>query len=76
MPISVIHRVSYSIDTVSGRENAPSQPVAGLMDALNLDMNEWREVTTESYLSHVSEDRILSIVNDTVSPRNADLMRV
>ena len=67
--------VSYSIDTVSGREQVPSQPVAGLMNALNLDMSQWWEATAENYLSHVNKDRILSIVNDAVSPRNADLMR-
>jgi ParB family chromosome partitioning protein len=67
--------VSYSIDTVSGREKAPSQPVAGLMNALNLNMAQWWEATAENYLAHVNKDRILSIVNDTVSPRNADLMR-
>jgi ParB family chromosome partitioning protein len=67
--------VAYSIDTVTSREHAPSQPVAKLMNALNLNMAQWWEATAENYLAHVNKDRILSIVTDAVSPRNADLMR-
>ena len=66
--------VSYSIDTVSGRENVPSQPVAGLMNALNLNMAEWWEATAENYLSHVNKDRILEVVRETVSPDMAQTM--
>ena len=67
--------VAYSIDTVTSREHAPSQPVAKLMNALNLNMAQWWEATAENYLAHVNKDRILSIVTEAVSPRNADLMR-
>ena len=63
--------VAYSIDTVSARENVPSQPVAGLMNALNLDMAQWWEATAENYLAHVNKDRILSIVTETVYARKA-----
>ena len=66
--------VSHSIDTVSGRESAPSQPVASLMNALSLDMNEWWEATAENYLSHVNKDRILEVVRETVSPDMAQTM--
>ena len=64
-----------SINTVSGRENAPSEEVAALMTALNLDMADWWEATPENYLSHVSKDRILSVVTEAVSPEKADAMR-
>jgi ParB family chromosome partitioning protein len=53
-----------SINTVSNRENAPSKEVAVLMSALSLDMADWWEATPENYLSHVSKDRILSVVNE------------
>ena len=48
---------AVSINTVSGRENTPSDDVAALMTALNLDMADWWEPTPENYLSHVSKDR-------------------
>ena len=60
-----------SINTVSGKENAPSDEVAALMIALNLDMADWWEVTAENYLSHVPKDRILTIVAEAVSPQHA-----
>jgi ParB family chromosome partitioning protein len=41
-----------SINTVSSRENAPSDEVAALMSALSLDMADWWEATAENYLSH------------------------
>lgn len=64
-----------SINTVSGRENTPPKEVAALMTALNLDMADWWEATPENYLSHVSKDRILSVVTEAVSPEKADAMR-
>jgi len=64
-----------SINTVSSRENAPSDEVAALMSALSLDMADWWEATPENYLSHVSKDRILSVVTKVVSPDKADAMR-
>ena len=64
-----------SINTVSGRENAPSDEVAALMSALNLDMADWWEATPENYLSHVSKDRILSVVTEAVSADKAEAMR-
>jgi ParB family chromosome partitioning protein len=63
-----------SINTISGRENAPSDGVAALMTALNLDMADWWKATAENYLSHVSKDRILNIVAETVSPQQAQSM--
>jgi ParB family chromosome partitioning protein len=65
---------AVSINTVSGRENAPSSNVAALMSALNLDMADWWEATGENYLSHVSKDRILGIVAEAVSPQKAQSM--
>jgi ParB family chromosome partitioning protein len=64
-----------SINTVSGRENAPSGDVAALMTALNLDMADWWEATQENYLSHVSKDQILSVVAEAASPEKADALR-
>jgi len=64
-----------SINTVSGRENAPSDEVAALMAALNLDMADWWEATPENYLLHVSKNRILSVVAEMVSLEKADAMR-
>lgn len=64
-----------STNTVSGRENAPSDDVSELMEALNLDMADWWEPTPENYLSHVSKDRIMAVVGETVALGNADLMR-
>jgi ParB family transcriptional regulator, chromosome partitioning protein len=64
-----------SINTVSSRENAPSDEVAALMAALNLDMADWWEATPENYLLHVSKDRILSVVTEAVSLEKADAMR-
>ena len=66
---------AVSINTVSSRENAPSDEVAALMSALSLDMADWWEATAENYLSHVSKDRILSVVTKAVSPDRADAMR-
>ena len=63
-----------SINTVSSRENAPSDAVAALMIALNLDMADWWEATGENYLSHVSKDRILTVVAEAVSPQHAQNM--
>jgi ParB family chromosome partitioning protein len=64
-----------SINTVSGRENAPSEGAAALMTALNLDMAGWWEATAENYLSHVSKDRILSIVTQAASADKAEALR-
>lgn len=64
-----------SINTVSGRENAPSNDVAALMTALNLDMADWWEATPENYLAHISKDRILSIVTQAISADKAEAMR-
>ena len=63
-----------SINTVSGRENAPSSDVAAFMSALNLDMADWWEATADNYLSHVSKDCILTIVAEAVSPQKAQSM--
>jgi ParB family chromosome partitioning protein len=41
---------AVSINTVSGRENVPSDDVAALVVALNLDMSEWWEATPQNYL--------------------------
>ena len=64
-----------SINTVSGRENTPSDDVAALMIALNLDMADWWKPTPENYLAHVSKEQILSVVTEAVSAGKADLMR-
>jgi ParB family chromosome partitioning protein len=64
-----------SINTVIGRENKPSDDVAALMTALNLDMADWWEATPQHYLSHVSKDRILSIVTQAASANKAEAMR-
>ena len=64
-----------SINTVSSRENAPSDEVAALMIVLNLDMAGWWEATPENYLSHVSKERVLSVVSEAVSFEKADAMR-
>ena len=45
------------------------------MTALNLDMADWWKPTPENYLSHVSKERILSVVTEAVPASNADLMR-
>ena len=62
---------AVSVNTVSGRVSAPSEDVAMLMSALNLDMADWWEATGENYFSHVSKDRVLTIVAEAVSPRHA-----
>ncbi|SEO26336.1 chromosome partitioning protein, ParB family [Nitrosospira multiformis] len=67
--------MAASINTVSSRENTPSDEIAAFMTALNLDMADWWEATPENYLSHVSKDRILSVVTEAVSPEKADAMR-
>ncbi|ODT75794.1 MAG: hypothetical protein ABS69_10270 [Nitrosomonadales bacterium SCN 54-20] len=48
---------AVSVNTVSGRENVPSDDVAALMTALTLAMVDWWEATSENYLSHVSFSR-------------------
>ena len=53
----------------------PSNDVAALMIALNLDMADWWEATPENYLSHVSKDRILSIVTQAASAEKAEALR-
>jgi ParB family chromosome partitioning protein len=63
-----------SLNTVSGRENAPSGDVASLMTALDLDMADWWEPTPENYLSHVSKDRIIEVVKEAASPQTAHAM--
>lgn len=64
-----------SIDTVSSRENAPSDEVAALMSALSLDMADWWEPTPENYLSYVSKDRILTVVVEATDSGDTDAMR-
>ncbi|SHM15974.1 chromosome partitioning protein, ParB family, partial [Nitrosospira sp. Nsp11] len=66
---------AVSVNTVSSRENIPSDDIAALMTALNLDMADWWQPTPENYLSHVSKDRIIAVVGEAVSSQNADLMR-
>ena len=65
---------AVSINSVSDRENTPSQDVAAFMTALNLDMADWWEATGENYLSHVSKERILTIMADAISPQHAHSM--
>lgn len=65
---------AVSVNTVSERESTPPQEVTALMTALNLDMADWWEATGESYLSHVSKDRLLTIVAQAVSPEHAQSM--
>ncbi|HEU4855149.1 MAG TPA: ParB N-terminal domain-containing protein [Nitrosospira sp.] len=65
---------AVSVNTVSERESTPPQDVTALMTALNLDMADWWEATRESYLSHVSKDRLLTIVAQAVSPEHARSM--
>ncbi|PTR05634.1 ParB family chromosome partitioning protein [Nitrosospira sp. Nsp5] len=65
---------AVSINTVSGREHAPSDDVTAIMAALNLDMADWWEPTPENYLSHVSKDRIIEVVGEAVSPQMAQTM--
>ncbi|MBN9134265.1 MAG: ParB/RepB/Spo0J family partition protein [Nitrosospira multiformis] len=62
---------AVSVNTVSEQESTPSQEITALMTALNLNMADWWEATGESYLSHVSKDRLLTIVAQAVSPQHA-----
>jgi ParB family chromosome partitioning protein len=66
---------AVSVNTVSGRENKPSDDVAAIMTALDLDMAEWWQATPENYLSHVSKDRILAVVGEAASVDRADARR-
>ncbi len=66
---------AVSVNTVSGRENKPSDDVAALMVALDLDMAAWWQATPENYLSHISKDRILAVVAEASSVDRADAMR-
>ncbi|WP_074975792.1 ParB/RepB/Spo0J family partition protein [Nitrosospira multiformis] len=66
---------AVSVNTVSERESTPPQEVTALMTALNLDMADWWKPTSGNYLSHVSKDRILSVVAEAVSTERANLMR-
>ncbi|PTQ82749.1 ParB family chromosome partitioning protein [Nitrosospira multiformis] len=66
---------AISVNTVSERESTPPQEVTALMTALNLDMADWWKPTSGNYLSHVSKDRILSVVAEAVSTERANLMR-
>jgi ParB family chromosome partitioning protein len=66
---------AVSVNTVSGRENAPSSDVAAIMAALDLDLADWWQATPENYLSHVSKDRILAVVAEAASVDRADAMR-
>ena len=65
---------AVSVNTVASRENAPSNDVEALMNALNLDMADWWEPTPENYLSHVSKDRLLEVVAEAVSPQVAQTL--
>ena len=38
-------------------------------------MADWWEATPENYLSHVSKERVLSVVSEAVSLEKADAMR-
>ncbi|WP_074631972.1 MULTISPECIES: hypothetical protein [Nitrosospira] len=65
---------AVSINTVSGREHAPSIDVGAIMTALSLDMADWWEPTPENYLLHVSKDRIIEVVGEAVSLQIAQTM--
>ncbi len=65
---------AVSVNTVSSRENAPSNDAAALMNALNLDVADWWDPTPENYLSHVSKDRIIAVVGEAVSPQIAQTL--
>jgi ParB family chromosome partitioning protein len=65
---------AVSVNTVASRENAPSNEVTALMNALDVNMAEWWEPTPENYLSHISKDRIIEVVGEAVSPQIAQLM--
>lgn len=63
-----------NLDQYRFKESAPSDEVAALMTALNLDMADWWEATVENYLSHVPKDRFLAIVAEAVSLSHAQSM--
>ncbi|SCX98621.1 chromosome partitioning protein, ParB family [Nitrosospira sp. Nsp13] len=63
-----------SLNTVSGRENAPADDLAAIMTALSLDMADWWEPTPENYLLHVPKDRIIEVVGEAVSPQMTQTM--
>ncbi|MEO8992028.1 MAG: chromosome partitioning protein ParB, partial [Nitrosospira sp.] len=65
---------AVSVNTVASRENAPSNDVEALMNALDIDMADWWEPTPENYLSHVSKDRLLKVVGDAASPQVAQTL--
>ena len=44
------------------------------MNALNLDIAGLWELAPESYLSHVSKDRLLEVVGEAVSPQIAQTL--
>ncbi len=44
------------------------------MNALDMNMADWWQVSADSYLSHVGKGRILEVVRETVSPDMAQTM--
>jgi ParB family chromosome partitioning protein len=57
---------SLSIDGVAGNEQ--SHAINALAGALNMNLSAYWQPTRESYLDHVSKDRIVAIIGDVVSP--------
>lgn len=57
---------SLSIDGVTGNEQ--SHAINALAGALNMNLSAYWQPTRESYLDHVSKDRIVAIIGDVVSP--------
>lgn len=63
--------VATTVQGVQHHESTQATPLDRLAALLELDMAEWWSATGETYLNHVSKDRIIHVVSQGASPEQA-----
>lgn len=63
--------VAVTVQGIQHQESSQANTLDQLAGLLNIQMPEWWSATGETYLSHVSKDRLVEVVSEGASPEQA-----
>ncbi|WP_321266834.1 ParB N-terminal domain-containing protein [Alcaligenes faecalis] len=63
--------VATTVQGIQHQESSKANALDQLAGLLNIQMPEWWRATGETYLSHVSKDRLVEVVSEGASPEQA-----
>ncbi|MBH0310134.1 ParB/RepB/Spo0J family partition protein [Alcaligenes faecalis] len=63
--------VATTVQGIQHQESSKANALDQLAGLLNIQMPEWWSATSETYLSHVSKDRLVEAVSEGASPEQA-----